>query len=160
MRNREWKPDTNAHIQRWVEEAAADGEIDLRAKRLGVSYGDAVISLAEELERPYKEIEEQRRKRLAAAAPGEEEIHRLATAYAEKHGCPYPAALDAVLLACSSPGAASRPVVELEEDAPERPCVVDEADAALNRRAEEHAKRKGCSYEAALDAVLEGEIRA
>ena len=31
----DWKPDTNADIRRWLEEAAASGEIELRAKRLG-----------------------------------------------------------------------------------------------------------------------------
>ncbi len=155
MSKQEWKPNTNAHIQRWVEEAAADGEIDLRAKRLGISYGDAVISLAEELERPYKVIEEQRRKRLAAAAPDEEEIDRKARAYADRHEVGYEVALDAVL---DSVFGAPGPVEPAQDGAPER-VRVDPEDAALNRRAEALAQRRGCSYGVALEAILEEETR-
>lgn len=142
--SKDWKPDTQAYIRRWLEEAAESGEIDLRAKRLGVSYGDAMISLAEELERPYKQIEAKYRTK-QAPAPDEGTIDRRARAHADKHGVPYVVALEAVLPGSTGP-------VELA--ASETP-KVDDADAELSRKAEARARREGCSYTVALEAVLE-----
>ena len=139
----DWKPDTQAYIRRWLEEAAESGEIDLRAKRLGVSYGDAMVSLAEELEKPYREIAEKYKKK-QAPAPDEGEIDRRARSYAEKHGVGYAIALEAVLPWSTGP---------VEPAASEKP-KVDHADADLNRKAEDRARRDGVSFEAALDAVL------
>lgn len=145
--SKEWTPDPQAYIRRWLEEAAASGEIDLRAKRLGVSYAEATISLAEELERPYKAIEEKYAKK-QASPPDEWEIDRRARSYADKYNVGYAVALEAVLPGSTGP-------VERAEGAPEKPRV-DDADAGLNRLAEACARSEGRSYEAALEAVLEG----
>ena len=142
----DWKLDTDAYIRRWLEEAADSGEIDLRAKRLGVSYGDATISLAEELERPYKAIEAKYAKK-RAPAPDEGEIDRRARSYADKHNVSYVVALEATLPGSTGP-------VELAEGASEKP-KVDDADADLNRLVEARSRREGCSYTVALEAVLD-----
>ncbi len=92
----DWTPNTQAYIRRWVEEAAESGEIDRRAERNGISYGDAMIQLAEELEKPYKAIEE-KYKRPPAAALDEGEIDRRAQAHADKHNVAYEVALEVVL---------------------------------------------------------------
>jgi hypothetical protein len=105
----EWKLDPRAYVASQLEEMARDGGIARRAERDGIGYGDAMVQLAEELWRPYKEIE-------------------------EKYGSTGP--------------------VELAEDSSEKP-KVDDADAALDRKAEARARREGISYEAALEAVLE-----
>ena len=142
--SKDWKPDTDAYIRRWLEEAAESGEIDLRAKRLGVGYGEAMVSLAEELEKPYREIEEKYRTRQAPALD-EAEIDRRARAHADKHGVPYVVALEAVLPGSTGP----------VEPAVSRTPRVDDADEALNRRAEARARREGVSYTVALEAVLD-----
>ena len=144
----DWQPDHNAYIMRWVEEAAESGEIDLRAKRLGISYGDAMISLAEELEKPYKEREEKYRQQRAAAAPDEEEIDRRAQSYAAKNGVSYIIALDAVL--GTTPG-------ERQVELTEAPLRVDTEDEDLNHKVEARVRREGVSYEVALEAVLQEE---
>lgn len=144
--SKDWKPEPQAYICRWLEEAAESGEIDLRAKRLGVSYAEATISLAEELEKPYKAIEEKYRTK-QAPAPDEETIDRRARSYAERHGVEYSIALEATLPGSTGP-------VEL---AASRTPKVDGAEAALNRRAEDYARRKGVSYTVALEAILEEE---
>ena len=144
--SKEWKPNTRAYIDRWLDEAAESGEIDCRAKRLGISYGDAAVSLAAELEKPFKEIEERARRERAAAAPDEEEIDRRARSYADKEGVPYTIALDAVI--GTTPGA--QRAVELEE----APLTVDTEDADLNRKVEAHAAKHNLAYEVALEAVL------
>jgi hypothetical protein len=46
---KEWKPDPNAWVEEQVEKKAQDGTITRRAKRDGLSYGEAVIALCEEL---------------------------------------------------------------------------------------------------------------
>ena len=144
--SKDWKPDTDAYIRRWLEEAAASGEIDLRAKRLGVGYAEATINLAEELERPYKAIEAKYAKK-QAPAPDEGEIDRRARSYADTHNVGYSIALEAVLPGSTGP-------VELVEGAPEKP-KVDDADADLDRLVEARARREGCSYTVALEAVLD-----
>ncbi len=143
---KDWKPDSRAYVARWLEEAAVSGEIARRAERDGIDYGDAMVQLAEELWRPYKEIEEKYGKR-QAPAPDEGEIDRRARSYADKHNVGYAVALEAVLPGSTGP-------VELAEDSSEKP-KVDDADAALDRKAEARARREGISYEAALEAVLE-----
>ncbi len=143
---KDWKPDSRAYVARWLEEAAVSGEIARRAERDGVSYGDATVQLAEELWRPYREIEEKYAKKRPAAVD-EGELDKRARSYAERHGVSYAVALDAVMPKGSA--------VELSEGAPEKPRV-DAGDAALNRQAEDYARRKGCSYTVALEAVLEG----
>jgi hypothetical protein len=143
---KDWKPDSRAYVARWLEEAAVSGEIARRAERDGVSYGDAAVELAAELERPYRAIEEKYGKR-QAPAPDEGEIDRRARSYADKHNVGYAVALEAVLPGSTGP-------VELAEDSSEKP-KVDDADAALDRKAEARARREGISYEAALEAVLE-----
>ncbi len=141
-----WKLDPRAYVQSQLEEMARDGGIARRAERDGIDYGDAMVELAEELYRPYKEIEEKyATKRTASVDEGE--LDRRARSYAERHGVPYAVALDAVM-----PGGST---VELSEGAPEKPRV-DAGDAALNRQAEDYARRKGCSYTVALEAILEG----
>lgn len=145
--SKEWTPDPQAYVRRWLEEAAASGEIDLRAKRLGVSYGDATVSLAEELERPYKAIEQKHANKQAPAVD-EGEIDRRTRAYADKHNVGYSIALEAVLPGSTGP-------VERSGDSSEKP-KVDDADAAINRKAEARARREGVSYTVALEAVLEG----
>lgn len=149
--SKEWKPNTRAYIDRWLDEAAESGEIDRRAKRLGISYGDAAVSLAAELEKPYREIEE--RAGRGPHAPDEEEIDRRARSYADREGVPYTIALDAVI--GTTPGA--KRTVELEE----APLTVDTEDADLNRKAEAHAAKHNLAYEVALEAVLtEGDNHA
>ncbi len=145
----EWKLDPRAYVQSQLEEMARDGSIARRAERDGIDYGDAMVGLAEELYRPYKEIEEKYRTKLGPKTFDEDEgtLDKRARSYAERHGVSYAVALDAVMPKGSA--------VELSEGAPEKPRV-DAGDAALNRRAEDYARRKGVSYTVALEAVLEG----
>ncbi len=144
----EWKLDPRAYVQSQLEEMARDGSIARRAERDGIDYGDAMVELAEELYRPYKQIEEKYGTRLGSKAFDEDEgaLDKRARSYAERHGVPYAVALDAVVPKGST--------VELSEGATEKPRV-DAGDAAIDRQARDYARRKGCSYTVALEAVLE-----
>ncbi len=151
MSSKDWQPDPKAYVARWLEEAAEDGTIERRAERDNISYGDAMIQLAEELERPYKEIEEKRAKERPMLVPLDEgEIDRRARSYADKHGVSYTIALDAVI--GTTPG--SQRAVELEE----APLRVDDTDEAINHKAEDYARRQGVSFAVALEAVLQAEV--
>ncbi len=140
-----WNLDPRAYVASQLEEMARDGGIARRAERDGIDYGDAMVQLAEELWRPYREIEEKYAKKRPASVD-EGELDKRARSYAERHGVPYAVALDAVM-----PGGST---VELAEGAPENPRV-DAGDAAIDRQAQDYARRKGCSYTVALEAVLE-----
>ncbi len=138
---------TRAWIELQLDEASGDPDFARRAQERGQDLGDALIELAHQLERPYREIKQRR----ASVVPDVEDarIDRKARRYAERCGVTYQAALEAAI-------AGEAPVNPEREGAPGQPRT-DAADVALNRRAEEYARRKGCSYAAALDAVTGGE---
>ncbi len=142
---KEWRLDTNAWIEEQLEKKAKNGDIAYRAERDGISYGDAMIALAEEIDRPFREI--RARNASKPVTLDEDEIDRRARSYADKHDVSYTIALDALI----GPTPGAQRSVELEEAA----LPVDDTDAAINHRAETYAKRHNCAYEVALTAVLE-----
>ncbi len=150
---KEWKPDPNAWVEEQLEKKARNGDIAYRARRDSCSYAEAMVSLFEELDAPFKAIKEKYARRRAErdSTLDEEEVDRRARSYATVHGVSYPIALEAVLP--STPGAKT---VELKEPAPVDPGV-DDTDAAINRRAESYAARNDVSFSAALTAVLREE---
>ncbi len=142
---KEWKLDTDKWLEEQLERRALDGAIERRAERNNLSYGDAMLEEAAELERPFREI--RARNASKPVTLDEDEIDRRARSYADKHSTTYELGLDAVI--GTTPGAQRS--VELEEAA----LPVDDTDAAINHRAETYAKRHNCAYEVALTAVLE-----
>jgi hypothetical protein len=146
-----WEIDPHAWVEEQLERKAQDGTVARHARRDGVSYAEAMISLAEELDRPFKEIRTKyaRRRAERAIELDEGDLDIQVRSYAEKHNTSYPVALEAVL--GSTPG--GKGPVELGETR----LPVDDGDAAINRRAESYAARHGVTFSAALTAVLEGQ---
>jgi hypothetical protein len=91
--------DVNAWIEEEIEKKARDGAIDRRAKRDNISYGDAMIQLAEEIERPFQEIRTRNASKPVTLdlEREEERINRKAESYARRQGVSYEIALEAVL---------------------------------------------------------------
>ncbi len=139
------------------------GEIEKLAAERGVPYQDVFGELQDEVYAPLMEAQRRRAEHggglysspaIALDERGERRLDAEAKAHAARHGVDYATALGVVLA-----GGTRR--VELEaRSAPERPRDVDEAEAALDRKASEYARRHGVSYGVAFDAVLEGEERA
>ncbi len=137
-----WQFDPKALVMRLLEEAAENGELARYAERNDLTYEDAMIAFAEREFAPYRKIAEKysEKRRALELAQHPEYV---------PHATPVEADDEAAIQLSLGTFA------KLEESPP-----VDPDDARLNRRAEAYVKRHNVGYEAALTAVLEGEVNA
>ncbi len=129
-----------AHLEEKLNEAIVSGKIVELAKAEGVSFDEAFSRHLEELSEPERTDRENLRKL---------EDKRLAREYVKEYGYDPRPVIEADDKAAALVALETRS--KLDEGSP-----VDGDDAALNRRVEEHARRRGCSYEVALSEILEG----